>query len=152
VVREQDLGQEQGSRLMALGARRPVLPTTRSAALSSIEPAESRHDLTMLAIGVFVSGSEQLVPGSRYLIARTADRLVIIGPVESSPEHVEIDLPIVGVEANFIPGSLAISGWRNGRSGRRFVLIFHAISTLTAGPVDEALMERHDPFAGAVGS
>jgi hypothetical protein len=140
------------ARLVALGARRPLLPPGPEAVARASSNVRPRHDLTMLAIGVFVSGTERLQPGSRYLIARTSDRLIVIGPVESSPEHVEIDLPIAGVEANFVPDRLVISGWRTGRAKRRFVLAFHALAGLTATAIDEALMERIDPVADAVGS
>lgn len=105
----------------------------------------------MLAIGVFVRGSEPLLPGSRYLIARTRDRLVIIGPVEPSDDHVELDLPLAGVEANYIPDRLVISGAASDRGTRTFVLAFQSVAGMTATPVDEAIMGHEAPISIAVG-
>ena len=128
-------------RLEAVGARRP------SGAGSSdlADPSLRGPDMTVLAIGVFVRGSEPLLPGARYLIARNVDRLMIIGPVEPSTHHIELDLPIAGVEANFVPDRLVISGWHEGKAGRRFVLAFQSLAGLTATAIDEVLMSTQQP-------
>ena len=129
-------------RLEAIGARRPSV--AGSSGLNG-DPMARRPDMTMLAIGVFVRGSEPLLPGARYLIARNVDRLMIIGPVEPSTHHIELDLPIAGVEANFVPDRLVISGWHEGKAGRRFVLAFQSLAGLTATAIDEVLMSAQEP-------
>lgn len=134
-------------RLTALGAHRPG----PASAADADAFAESRPDLTILAIGVFVRGSESLVPGSRYLIARTADRLKVIGPIEASSEHVELDLSLARVEANFVPDRLVVGGIADERSGRTFILVFQGVAGLTATPVDEAIMENPPPISIAAG-
>lgn len=139
-------------RLAAVGAQRPrllpdPLPMTRSLPAA----ARDRLDLTMIAIGVYVRGSESLQAGSRYLVARTNDRLIIVGPIEPSDDHVELDLPLAGLEADTIADRLVLSGTDPAASGRRFVLAFMSIVPLAGRAVDDALLERRDGGSNAVG-
>ena len=134
-----------GARLASVGARRPVPsadpPPPSPVQVPQSHPALSgpvREGVSILAIGVFVQGSEALLPGARYLLARTTDQLVIIGPLEPATDHAELHLPLDGVEAMSLPGRLVVSGWAVGRS-RRWALGFQSLSGLTARQVDEAL-------------
>ena len=140
-------------RLAAIGAKRPASdgsPANRYGASRAAAVSSAHGDLVVLAIGVFVRGSEPLLTGSRYLIARTAERLLIIGPVEPSPEHVELDLPLDEIEASYIPDRLVVTGWTDRRS-RRWVLAFQSLAGLTASAIDEALTASPDRLAEAVG-
>jgi hypothetical protein len=140
-IAAQDRDGPRGSRpdrLSAVGARRPG-----SRAVDGIE--EPRPEVTMLAIGVLVRSSETLLPGSRYLIARTHDRLHIIGPIEASDQHLELDLPLAGIEANFIADRLVITGMTDAR--RSFLLGFQSVAGMTPTPVDQAIMESAAPIA-----
>jgi hypothetical protein len=129
-------------RLSAVGSRRPgSAPATPLDA-----PKEPGPEVTMLAIGVLVRASERLLPGSRYLIARTHDRLRIIGPIEASDQHVELDVPLAGIEANFIADRLVITGTSDD-TRRSFLLAFQSIASMTGAPVDEAIMEMAAPIA-----
>jgi hypothetical protein len=130
-------------RLSALGAHRP----DTSPALVPGGPDQARPEVTMLAMGVLVRASASLQPGSRYLIARTRDRLHIIGPIEASPEHVELDLPLAGAEANMVADRLVITGRSDGNSRRSFMLAFQAVVSMTGTPVDEAIMESAPPIS-----
>ena len=127
----------------ALGARRPGPGSLVTGDVS----AEPRSDVTILAIGVLVRGSEPLLPGSRYLIARTRDRLHIIGPLEASNEHVALDLPLAGIEADFVADRLVITGPSDDRTRRSFVLAFQSVAGMTSTPVDEAIMESPPPIS-----
>jgi len=130
-------------RLAAVGARRPTPVRDAGYAMAALETARG-SSLTILAIGVYVRGTESLVAGSRYLIARTPERLIVIGPVEASSEHVELELPLDEVEATYIPDRLVVSAWTEGRS-RRWVLAFQSLAGLTASAIDEALMTTPAP-------
>lgn len=145
-------------RLTAVGARRPSGPqetasqalgpfTRTPAAAPASQPAAAtipgtgtpfRAGLSILAIAVFVQGSENLLPGARYLLARTATHLVVVGPIEASSQHIELNLPLERVEAATVSDRLVVSGWESGR-GRRWVLGFQSLNGLTATAVDEAL-------------
>ena len=129
-------------RLSALGARRPG----SSPAHGVDEAAAAQTEVTMLAIGVLVRSSERMLPGSRYLIARTHDRLHIIGPIEASDQHVELDMPLAGIEANFIADRLVITG--KADDGRRSILLaFQSVAGMAGTPVDEAIMETAGPIS-----
>lgn len=130
-------------RLSAIGARRPGTATAGGAG----GMVGARLDMTLLAMGVLVRATERLLPGSRYLIARTFDRLLIIGPIEASNEHIELDLPLAGIEANFVADRLVISGTSDDRSRRPFLLGFQAVASMTGAAVDEAIMERVAPIS-----
>jgi hypothetical protein len=128
-----------GERLASVGARRPLPATpTPATAAAALAPGSIREGMSILAIGVFVQGTESLLPGARYLLARTIDDLVIIGPLEPGSNHAELHLPLDGVEATSLPGRLVVSGWTVGRS-RRWALGFQALSGLTSTQIDEAL-------------
>jgi hypothetical protein len=129
-------------RLSALGARRPG----SSSAGDVDRPEDLRPEVTMLAIGVLVRSSERMLPGSRYLIARTHDRLHIIGPIEASDQQVELDMPLAGIEASFIADRLVITG--KADDGRRSILLaFQSIAGMAGTPVDEAIMESAAPIS-----
>ena len=128
-------------RLSALGARRPG-----SSSVPSIDEREGDHPVvTMLAVAVLVRSSEAMLPGSRYLIARTHDRLHIIGPIEASDQHLELDMPLEGIEANLIADRLVITG--KSDSGQPFLLAFQSVAGMAGAPVDEAIMETAGPMS-----
>ena len=139
-------------RLEAVGAQRPRLLPDPPASLQGLpEAARNRLDLTMIAIGVYVRGTESLLAGSRYLVARTHDRLIVVGPIEPSNSHVELDLPLAGLEADAVADRLVLSGQEPG-SGRRFALAFMSIVPLAGRAIDDALLEHRDAGVDAVGS
>jgi hypothetical protein len=134
-------GDGRPARLSALGAQRPLTGATIGEAIFD----RTRLDVTLLAMAVLVLGAEPLHSGSRYVIARTHDRLLIIGPIEASDEHVEFTLPLAGVEANFVADRLVISAVNDDRSHGALVLAFQSVASLTGHPVDEAIMEAAGP-------
>jgi hypothetical protein len=129
-------------RLSAVGARRPGASSGHV-----VENAEGgQTEVTMLAIGVLVRSSEHMLPGSRYLIARTHDRLHIIGPIEATDQHVELDMPLAGIEANFVADRLVITG--KADDGRHSILLaFQSVAGMAGLPVDEAIMETSGPIS-----
>ena len=129
-------------RLSAVGARRPG----SSSGTDADQPEGIHPDVTMLAIGVLVRSSEPMLPGSRYLIARTHDRLHIIGPIEASDQHVELDMPLAGIEANFVADRLVITG-RADDARRSILLAFQSVAGMTGRPVDQAIMETAGPIS-----
>lgn len=138
-------------RLAAIGARRPGPVSADSGVMSRAAASVSgRLGLTMIAIGVFVRGSETLAPGSRYLVARTVDRLIIVGPLEPAHDHLELDLPLAGLEADYIADRLVISGTQDGRGQRRFILAFQGVVSLAARAVDDALLEHRGTLVDPV--
>jgi len=128
-------------RLSAVGARRPG----PSSGIAADQPEGDHPGVTMLAIGVLVRSSERMLPGSRYLIARTHDRLHIIGPIEASDQHVELDMPLAGIEADFVADRLVITG--KADAGRSILLAFQSVASMTGRPVDQAIMETAGPIS-----
>jgi hypothetical protein len=140
-------GDARPGRLSAVGAHRPMTNATIGEAVFD----GTRLDVTLLAMAVLVLGAEPLHSGSRYVIARTHDRLLIIGPIEASDEHVEFSLPLAGVEANFVADRLVISAVNDDRSHGALVLAFQSVASLSGHPVDEAIMEAAPPASVAAG-
>jgi hypothetical protein len=135
-------GATPSERLSAIGARRAGFGPAHGVD----EAGTGQTEVTILAIGVLVRSSEHMLPGSRYLIARTHDRLHIIGPIEASDQHVELDMPLAGIEANFIADRLVITGKADG--GRRSILLaFQSVAGMAGTPVDEAIMETAGPIS-----
>jgi hypothetical protein len=145
--RRTDPGDARPARLSAVGAHRPAT----DAAIREAVFDGSRLDVTLLAMAVLVLGAEPLHSGSRYVIARTHDRLLIIGPIEASDEHVEFSLPLAGIEANFLADRLVVSAVNDDRSHGALVLAFQSVASLTGGAVDEAIMEAARPASVAAG-
>jgi hypothetical protein len=140
-------GDARPARLSAVGAHRPLTGAT----IGEVVLDGTRPDVTLLAMAVLVLGAEPLHSGSRYVIARTHDRLLIIGPIEASDEHVEFTLPLAGVEANFVADRLVISAVTDHRSRGALVLAFQSVASLTGHPVDEAIMAAPPPTSIAAG-
>ena len=79
--------------------RRRLTPTP-----SSDEPA-----LVVLATGVYVTGTVGLRPGVRYSINRRVDRMVILGPVDLSPERQQLDWPLAELDVTVFGERLVIA-------------------------------------------
>jgi hypothetical protein len=146
-ARDEMPGDGQPARLSAVGARRPSGAATIGGSIID----GSRLDVTLLAMAVLVLGPEPLQSGSRYVIARSRDRLLVIGPVEASNEHVEYSLPLLGVEANYIADRLVVSATGDDRNRSSIVIAFQSVASLTGRAVDEAIMEPAAPLSIVVG-
>lgn len=65
--------------------------------------------LVVLATGVYVTGTVGLRPGVRYSINRRGDRLVILGPVDLSPERQQLDWPVTKLDVTVFGERLVIA-------------------------------------------
>jgi hypothetical protein len=71
--------------------------------------------LAVLGSGVYIGGNRSIQPGNRYLLARVADELQILGPVHLDPGAVADRVPLGTIEAFRIEDRLVIGG-RDGTS------------------------------------
>ena len=71
--------------------------------------------LAVLGSGVYIGGNRSIQPGNRYLLARVADELQILGPVHLDPGAVADRVPLATIEAFRIEDRLVIGG-RDGTS------------------------------------
>lgn len=69
-----------------------------------------RAALAILGSGVYVGGNRPIQAGNRYLLARVADELQILGPVHLDPGTVADRIPIHAIEAFAVEGRLVIGG------------------------------------------
>jgi hypothetical protein len=71
--------------------------------------------LAILGSGVYVGGNRPIHVGNRYLLARVADELQILGPVHLDPGAVADRVSLRAVEAFVLEGRLMI-GSRDART------------------------------------
>lgn len=111
----------------------------------STEPAEPTVPEPMLidASGIFVTGTNGLRPGSRYLLHVTASRMHVLGPVEIDPTAVAVGCGLRGLDVTGMNERLVISGTDDQR--RNLILVF---MNVTGGRLD-ALAET---MAAAIGA
>lgn len=117
----------------------PDEPIPRSSPMSI--PTAVLDELTILASGVFAGGSEPLELGARYAITRLGDRVRILGPLNSTPEIVRLDLSLVDLVVATVADRLLLTG--PVAAGRRdFVLTFQALAGTHGQELEVALTPR----------
>jgi hypothetical protein len=103
---------------------------------------------TILASGVFEGGTEPLVPGSRYAIARVSDRVRVLGPLDTSPDKVRLDRSLADLTVGTHADRLLLTG-PSEAGGPSFVLSFHALAGVQGAELEAALAVRHGRRASA---
>jgi hypothetical protein len=94
------------------------------------------EDPELVALGVYVSGTERLTIAGRYMIGHVAGRLTILGPYETNPRKLAIDWDLVGIEVGQGEGQLVLAKV-DGRRAR--VVTFRLLSTFDRAALDEAI-------------
>ena len=84
-------------------------------------PAPSLERETLFP-AVFVGGSEPLVIGGRYLLARQGDRFQVLGPLHTTPGDVRVDRGVADLDVSVVSGRILITA----TSGGRLALAFNA--------------------------
>lgn len=121
-----------------VGGKRPAPdgPVLRPSRVSL--PTPVLDELTILASGIYSGGSEPLELGARYAIARLAGRVRILGPLDSTPETVRLDLPLAGLIVGTVADRLLLT--EPLASGRRgLVLTFQALAGMHGQDLEVAL-------------
>lgn len=104
-------------------------------------PTPVLDELTILASGIFAGGSEPLELGARYAITRLADRARILGPLDSTPETVRLDLSLADLIVGTVADRLLLTGpLVPGR--RDLVLTFQALAGMHGQELEVALTPR----------
>jgi hypothetical protein len=122
-----------GSAFDGLGSSRftvPVLLPPRG----PLDP--ETEDPALVALGVYVSGTERLTIAGRYAIGHTGGRLTILGPYETNPRKVAIEWDLVGIEVGQGEGQVVLARV-DGRRAR--VVTFRLLSTFDRAELDEAI-------------
>lgn len=122
----------------------------RVGAIRAVPESFGRHHESgpsgeLLATGVFVSGTSQLVAGSRYELTARGDDLLIRGPVDETPDRVRIAHPIEDLDATAVQDDLLISS-PAGRSPQ-LVLGFRALRGRSPEELERLL--SHEPTSRA---
>jgi hypothetical protein len=68
----------------------------------------SGDPVAILGSGVYVGGNRRLQAGNRYLLARIADELQLLGPVHLDPTTIADRIPIAAIEAFVLDEQLII--------------------------------------------
>ncbi|HEY6057213.1 MAG TPA: hypothetical protein VIV06_04235 [Candidatus Limnocylindrales bacterium] len=93
-------------------------------------------EAVMLASGIYVGGSESLLPGCRYGLMRAGRQLRIVGPLDVSPTVVRTEHDLSDLSVSAVGARVVISDLASSRS--RFIVAFQAI----AGSAPEELERR----------
>lgn len=78
----------------------------------------------MLAFAVYLGGTEALLPGAFYVLARRVTRLQVLGPAHLSPNRLQVEADLADLDFSALNGRLLISA--REPTNRRFVLAFEA--------------------------
>ena len=94
--------------------------------------------LHMIASGIFTGGSVRLEIGLRYGIYRDGPNLVILGPVDRTPDHVQAVLPIAEIDLLSIADKVTVA-----RSGGhdRLAMAFISAAGLRGKALEDALAD-----------
>jgi hypothetical protein len=92
---------------------------------------------TLLASGVYVGGSEALLPGCRYAVVRHGGALRIIGPLDSSPGAVRVEHQLEAISVTSFGERVVISDI--GPPRKPFVAAFNALAGLTPEELERSL-------------
>jgi hypothetical protein len=95
------------------------------------------EDPALVALGVYVSGTERLTIAGRYAIGHAGGRLTILGPYETNPRKLAIDWDLVGIEVGHGEGQVVLARL-DGRRAR--VVTFRLLSTFDRAALDEAIV------------
>jgi hypothetical protein len=90
----------------------------------------------LLASGVYIGGSEALLPGCRYALVRHGRALQILGPLDSSPGVIRVDHLMRSIALSSVGERVVISDL--GSSKPPFVAAFSSL----AGIAPEELERR----------
>jgi hypothetical protein len=102
-------------------------PTLRPVAAVPPPVAAAEVDrLTILASGVFVTGTVGLQVGSRFTLTITGSRLRITGPDDLDPTKVAFEWPLADLEATGLNDRLILT--QAGHVRRNVVLVFMALA------------------------
>ena len=100
------------------------------------------EDPTIVAVGVYVGGTEHLSIAGRYAIGLAHGRLKVLGPYETNPRKLSIDWDLAGIDIGQGEGQLVLAR-QDGRRAR--VLTFRLLSTFNRAILDAAIVAAsHD--------
>jgi hypothetical protein len=103
------------------------------------------EDPTIVAVGVYVSGTERLTIAGRYAIGHAHGRLKVLGPYETNPRKLAIDWDLTAIDIGQGEGQLVLAH-TEGRRAR--VLTFRLLSTFNRAVLDAAIVAAsHSPEA-----
>jgi hypothetical protein len=101
------------------------------------------EDPTIVAVGVYVSGTERLTIAARYAIGHAQGRLRVLGPYETNPRKLAIDWDLNGIDIGQGEGQLVLAR-TDGRRSR--YLTFRLLSTFNRAVLDAAIVAAgHSP-------
>ncbi len=126
--------QDLGGRLPS-GRERHEDERVAPRATDVAEPAT----LVIVASGVFTGGSAGLEIGSRYGIGREGHHLVVLGPVDRTPNEVRVTMPLDGIDVLSIDDRVTVAS----RAGRhdRLAMAFIRAAGLRGTALEEAIAD-----------
>ena len=92
--------------------------------------------VVMLASGIYLGGTEPLLPGAFYILTRRGTRLQVLGPLHVSPDRLQVEAPLADLEVSAFNGRLLINA--REPTSRRFVLAFQTPAGASAEQLTSA--------------
>ncbi len=109
-------------------------PAGGSAADASVD-----HGVQMVATGIFTGGSARLEIGSRYAIGRDGHSLVILGPVDRTPNEVQFSVPIETIDLLAMEDRVTVASRADAHD--RLAMAFISAAGLRGRALEEALAD-----------
>jgi len=97
------------------------------------------HGVQMIATGIFTGGSARLEIGSRYAIGRDGHSLVILGPVDRTPNEVQLAVPIEAIDLLAIEDRVTVAS--RAEAHDRLAMAFILAAGLRGRALEEALAD-----------
>ncbi|MEK6720761.1 MAG: hypothetical protein AABZ33_08850 [Chloroflexota bacterium] len=102
------------------------------------DPA-GEHGVQTIATGIFTGGSARLEIGSRYGIGRDGHSLVILGPVDRTPNEVQLAVPIETIDLLAIEDRVTVAS--RAEAHDRLAMAFISAAGLRGRALEEALAD-----------
>lgn len=100
--------------------------------------------VVMLGSGIYLGGTEALLPGAFYVLARQGTRLQVLGPLHVSPNRLQVEADLADLDVSVVDGRLLINA--REPTSRRFVLAFQAPAGASAEQLISALTTARTAF------
>jgi hypothetical protein len=109
----------------------------------TIGTSEARAEGRVIGLATYLSGNTSLQPGRQYTIVVDGERLRFLGPIDTSPSAIALDLALRGIDAMVVESRLLVAQ-RTDRGGMAMAFMVDSLTSPArlATAIAEAAAER----------